>query len=128
MIENDQVERLGRARQFSGCATVSIARSRLAARVIVSENQSRASATRRIDDDFPDRHAYGVWLSIITFDMHAARGIIDVGHPQPFAGIAVAQEARRKEAASGFMSIQYRGKFSTLEPHAAILSGVRRSA
>jgi hypothetical protein len=121
VIENRNVERLGGARQSTCCAAVGIAWPGIAAGVIVGEDDACAAKSCRVDDDVLDRHTDRFRFALVTFDMKAARRVVDMSDPQSLAVSFVCTKAGRKEAAGGLVAVEKRGGFGTLEPHAQIL-------
>ena len=121
VVEYGKVKRLRRTRQLARRGTIRMAWPGNAARVIMGKDQAGASAARRVEDDLTDRYAHRFRLTIVGFDVKAAAGMVDMGHPQPLAGDFAAGETGGEKAAGGFMAVQQRGGFGTLEPHAEIL-------
>lgn len=84
MIDQGTVQRLGCRRKPAGCAAVGIAGRRIAARVVVREDNSRAAMYRRVANDLAQWETRSGTVAIMSRQMEAARLLVDVRHPDGF--------------------------------------------
>ena len=99
MIEDRAVERLGCGYQPPRRPQVAVAGPWIAARMIVREDDSRATVPRGVEDDLADWESRAGFIALVTGKMEAARVVVDVGDPQALPpGISLG-EATRKEVA-----------------------------
>lgn len=94
--------------------------------MVVRKEDSCAAQSCRIDDYVPDRQCGRFRLTLITSEMEATGGGIDMSHPQSLPRIPFLHEAGGKKAARGFLAVEDCGMFSALEPHGPNLLPVRR--
>jgi hypothetical protein len=121
MVEHRAVERFGRAREPAGRAAIGLARLRVAARMIVSKDDTGASVLGRVGDDFAEWKGGAGFVSGVARQMHAARLVVDMGDPQVLPGGIAVGEAAGKKLAGGRQAVELKREFGTLISHAASL-------
>lgn len=117
MVEDRKIECLGGAGELAGRATVGVARTSVAAGVVVGQDHPAAAKPRRVGDDIPDGHADGFGLAFIAFDMQAASCVIDMGDPELLTHIHSSIETGREEAPGRVVAIEPGRGFGTLMVH-----------
>lgn len=86
----------------------------------MGEDDAGAAEAGGIGDDLAHRQADRVMVTVVTAQMDAARGLIEVGDEQLLAAGPVI-EAGREESARGVVAGKDRGIFGTLNLHRAKL-------
>ena len=117
MIEDCALERLGRARQSPRCPAIGIARTSVAAWVIMGEHDSCAAMLRGVGDDFAQRKVGSALIARVARQMEAVGVIVDVRHPQTFPTCLPIRKASRKKLARGLQAVELQGQFGTLIAH-----------
>jgi hypothetical protein len=117
MIENPAIERFCSRREPPRRPQVRFARARVAARVVVSEQDAGASVPCRVDDDGAQREVDAADMTVVPRDVQAASFIVDMRDPQAFAAGILVDEAARKEFAHRGEAIELQREFGTLIPH-----------
>lgn len=121
MVEHRAVERFGRSREPAGRAAIGVARPRVAARMIVGEQDPGAPVLRGVGDDFAEREGGAGFVPSVARQMDASRLVVDMGHPQALPGGIAVGEAAGKKLAGGRQTVELKREFGTLIPHAASL-------
>ena len=117
MIEDPAIDGLGGGGQAPRGALVALARRRIAARMIVGEQDSRASVYRRVDDDRAERKVGAAFVSIVMGKVQAIQLGVDMRDPQPLAPRIGLRDAPRKECAGCGDAVELERKFGTLISH-----------
>lgn len=117
MVQYREIDRFGSASQFLRGQAIGLAGPGITTRVVVRKDQARTSIAGCVDDDFTHRDRNRVRLALIAFEVDAAGAIVDMGDDQSLSKASAGKETGRKETAGGFMAVQYRRGFGTLEPH-----------
>lgn len=107
MIDDRAVERFRRAGQAAGTLAVGVARSGVAARMIVGEHDSGASVEHRIGDDPADRKLGAAFVAIVPRDVKAVRVIVEVCDPQAFAAGIGIRKTSSEEGACGCEPVEF---------------------
>src|SRR4051794_37419718 len=105
MIEHGAIQRLDRTGQPSGCAAVGVARPRIAAGVVVGQNDSRAVMLGGIGDDFAQGKAGAALIAAVVRQVETSRLIVDMSHPQVLAVWVDIRETAREEFAGRCESV-----------------------
>ena len=121
MVEDRHVHRLAHEGQAPRDPFVSRARGRIAAGVIVGENDAAAAVAGGIADDLADREVGAVDLAVVAGQMDAARIIVDMRDPEMLLVRIDLRQAAGEEAAGGVETVQAQRGFGTLMEHAANL-------
>lgn len=121
MVEQAAVERLGGDREPSGSAKIRAARARIAARVVVREEDGGAPVLRRVDDDLAKWKSDPARIAQVVREVQAPRFVVEVGDPEalllrPLFGKAIGEEAARRGDAG-----ELERDFGTLMTHAGLL-------
>ena len=127
MIEDRDVQRLGRTHEFPRRLAVGVARHCIAARVIVSKHQCGTAEPGGVDNDVPDRHADRLRLPGIRFDVEAAGAAVDVRDQQPLNRVLAGKTGREKPSRR-LVTVEKCGKFGTLKPHPHHVAGAEAAA
>jgi hypothetical protein len=93
MVEDREVDCFASAGQSPHRATVGPAWPCIPARMIVRQNEPCAAQSCRIDNDVPHRQIDRLRVAIITFDVEAACGRIDMSNPQALSRVVSGVEA-----------------------------------
>ena len=97
MVKHRTIERLGRSRQPACRPQVGFARTRVAARVVVGEQNPGASVPGGIEDDVAQREIHAACIALVLRHVEAARLTIDVSDPQCFAARVLLGKAAGEE-------------------------------
>ena len=106
MVEDREIDRFSGPGQPAGCPAVGVARPRIAARMIVRNNEARAAQFRSVGDDPADRHGHGGGLTFIMFDVDASGRAVDMRHQQLLTAPILIFETGSKKAARSLMPIE----------------------
>lgn len=102
MVEHGTVERFGRNSETPGAAAVGIARTRIAAGVVVREDDAGAAMLGRVGDDGAQRKCRAGLIAQVPRQVKAARVFIDMRDPQAFPRwIRVAEASGEKLTRGG---------------------------
>ena len=102
MIEDGDVHGLADQGQPARDAHIGGAGARVAARMIVRQDQSLAAMAHDVDDNAADGQIGAVGIAVKAGEVNAERVVIDMGDPQMFlGGVASArQPAKNRRAGS----------------------------
>lgn len=117
MIEHRAIERLGGRGEAPRSSAVTVARPRIATRMIVSQDDAGAAMRGRVEDDLADRESRAALVALVAGNVETTGVVVDMGDPEVLApGISLG-EATRKEAARRRETVELQRKFGTLIPH-----------
>ena len=119
MIDDPAVQRLGSAGEAAGGATVALARPGIAARMIVSEQDSGGAVVCRVGDDRPEREVGPIFVADMIGEVKTIMRFIEVGDPQPLDIRVGLRQAAGEEFAGGGESVELEREFGTLISHGA---------
>ena len=122
MIDDCAVESLGGAGEAAGRALVAVAWSRVAARVIVGEDDPGAAMKGGVGDDRAKREVGPAFVAGMPGQVNAVGVIVEMGDPKAFAGGIRVGDAAREECAGGDQAVQLQRKFGTLVTHTHCLA------
>lgn len=108
MIDDGQVDRLGGPDQRAGCAIVRLAWSRIAAWVIVSENDTGAPKPGGVRHDRANWQDGGRIITAIAFQVNALCRFVDMGHPYPLVRTILRGKATGEETVRRIEAVQKR--------------------
>ena len=118
MVEQREVDRFSSKRQAAGQLAIRGARRRVAAGVIVGEDQARTAMRGGIIDDIAQRQAGTTDIAVMVRQMDAPRLIIDMRDPQMlFVRVGLGQ-AIGEEALGRIKASKSQRGFGTLIEHA----------
>lgn len=117
MIEDGAVERFGGGGKAAGDGLVAVARPRIAAGVVMRQDEAHAAVAHGIGDDRPQRKVRAAFVPRMVGQMDAARFGIEVRDEQMFASGRQIVEASREEGAGGGEAVELERKFGTLMKH-----------
>ena len=117
MIEHRAVERLSGGREAAGRTEIAVARSWVAARMVVGKHDRGATVRGSIEDDLADRNVGSGLVALVAGDVKAARMIVDMRNPQTFPARVSFSEAAPEEFAGGGKTVELERKFGTLVAH-----------
>ena len=108
MVEDRAVERFRGGGQPASRPAIGGARPRIAAWMVVGEDQAGAAVDRRVGDDRAQRELGAAGIALVAGEVEAARLIVDMRDPQAFAGgsASAKQPAKKPRAASSPSSIR----------------------
>lgn len=118
MVDDRAIERFGGAGEAPSGSAVTVARSGIAAGMIVREDNARGAVVRGIGDDRAEREIGAGFVAGVARQVQAARVIVEVGDPQAFAGGVRIGDAAREEGARGGKTVELQRRFGTLVSHA----------
>ncbi len=121
MIDYAAIERLGGTGEAAGCLFVALAWGDVSARVVVSEQNPRASVLCRIAYDRPKGKFGARFVAVVAREVETVQLLVEMGDPQPLARGVRFREAAGKKSASGGKSIDLQRRFGTLMLHARTL-------
>ena len=106
MVDHGKVDCFGRAGEGAGGAAVGGARGRVAAGMVVREQDSRAAEPSGIGDNFAHRQIHRALMPLgIAAKVDATRTLVDMRDPQHFARHGIGpHEAGREEASRGIVA------------------------
>ena len=120
--------RFGGERQPARRAAVGIARTRVAARMVMGEHDPGAAMLGGVGDDRPQWKIRPRIVARMARQMDAARPLVGVRDPQVLAArIAVGQAAREEGPGRG-EPVELQRRFGTLIPHGVSLASARSNA
>ena len=117
MVENRAVERVRRRRQAPGGSLVAVARPRIAARVVMGEDEPLAAVLTDVDYDVAQREVGAGLVARISSEVDAAGLTVDMRHPQGLAARVGLREAAREEGSGRGKPVEFEREFGTLIPH-----------
>lgn len=117
MIEHCAIERVRSHCEAPGSPFVAVAGSRIAAWVIVGEDETFAAVLADVDDDVAQREVRSTFLARISGKVDTAGLTVDMRHPQGFAAFIGLREAAGEEGSGRGKPIQFEREFGTLIPH-----------
>ena len=118
MVEYRAIERFGSRGEAPSRAAVAVAWARVAARMVMGEDDPGAVALGGIGDDFAEREVRAAFVAVVARHVEAPRLLIDMSDPQAFAERVAVGEATSKEVAGGGEAVKFQWKFGTLIAHA----------
>ena len=84
MVEQCEVDRLGSEGESAGEVAVVGARGRIAARVVMRQDDARAAVHRGIPDHIAEGKGGTANVAIVAGEVDAPRLVVDMGDPQMF--------------------------------------------
>ena len=117
MVDDRAVERLGGASEAAGGPAVAVAGGRIAARMIVGEDDPGAAVERGVGDDPAEREIGAALVAGMTRDVETVRGIIEMGDPQAFERRIGIGHAAGEEGSGGGEAVELQREFGTLISH-----------
>ena len=117
VIDDGAVERLRGAGQAAGGSAVAVAGGRIAAGVIVGEDDPGAAVERGVGDDPAEREIGAALVAGMARDVEAVRGIIEMGDPQAFERRIGIGHAAGEEGPGGRKAVELQREFGTLISH-----------
>ena len=117
MIDERAAERFGRRRQAARRSEVGLARARIAARMVVREENSRAAVLDRLDDDAAQRQRDAVLVALVTREMEAPRVAVEMDDQHAFMRRVQLGKAAREELARSGEPVELQREFGTLMAH-----------
>ena len=121
MVEYRAVEGFGRGCELAGDALVGLARARIAARMIMRQNDRGATVGGGVGDDFAQGEVGAGLVSRVPRQMDAAGLTVEMGDEDMFAARSGIGDAAGKEVARGLEAVEFQGKFGTLKAHSCNL-------
>ena len=106
MVQHSAIERLRRGCQPAGGPAVGVAWPRVAARVVVRQNDASAAMLGRVDDDLPKRKLDAGLVTWVTRHVQAPRLVVDVRDPQAFAARVRIGQASCEEFSCGGETVE----------------------
>ena len=106
MIDQLAVQTISRAGETTGSHAISLAWRRIAARVIVCEEQAPAARHRRVGNDRSHWKPSSAGVALMTRQSDALQSKIDMRNPQALSSWIGLVEAVREESASRLQSVQ----------------------
>ena len=123
MVQHGAVERLGSVSQATRRTEVAVARARIAARMIVREDDPRAAVRGSVDDDLPNRKFAAALVTLVRGDVEAPGLVVDMSDPQMLRTRVLFREATSEEFARSSKAVELQRKIGTLVPPDISLSG-----
>ena len=117
MVEDRAVQPLRRASQTASGQTVGTAGARIAAGVIMPEDDPRACAPRRIGDDRADGQESFRFAAFVTSEVNAVQLLVDMCDEEEFAVRIGLGEAAGEKVAGSCESAELQRPFGTLMAH-----------
>jgi len=117
MVEDGDVHRFANQRQPARDALVGGAWARVAAGMVVGQDQALAAMPRGVGDDGADRQFGAVGMAVVAAEVQAPRIVVDMGDPQMFLGRIGIGQAAREETACLLKSGKAQRGFGTLMEH-----------
>ncbi len=105
------------AGQPTSRTAVAVTRRRIAAWMIVSEHDSRASVERRIGNDRTEREVGAAFVAAMSSEVEAVRLVVEMRDPEAFAKRVRVRDAAGEEFSSSSKAVQLKRKFGTLISH-----------
>jgi hypothetical protein len=118
MVDDRAVQCLGGAGETARGALVALAWCGIAARVVVSQNDSGASVQSGVGNDRAKREVGTAFIAGVASDVDAVRKVVEMGDPQAFAGRVPVANAAGEELAGCGQAVEFECKFGTLITHA----------
>lgn len=118
MIEHRAIQCLRGIDQAPGCAAVSGARPRIAAWMIVGQDEAGTAMPCGIDDDLAQGEDSAGFVARMPAEVQAARLVVYVRDPEAFASALGIGDASRKEVTRGRQAVELEREFGTLISHA----------
>ena len=118
MVEHRTVERFSGRDETPGRPEVAFARPRIAAGMIVSKDEARASMSGGVGDDLSQREIRAVLVTLMARHMKTAGLLVDMRNPQILAGRIGIGHAPGEELAGRRKPVELQREFGTLIPHA----------
>ena len=118
VIEDGAVERVCRRGEATRDLAIGVARSGVAARMIVGEDKTRGAVPRSIDDDRPQWEPHAALITLVTAHVKTTRLVIHMSHPKALAPNIVLGETTREELPRRCEAIELQRRFGTLISHA----------
>ena len=106
VVEHGEVDRFASQCQTAGDLAIGGAGGRIAARVVVGENYTRAAVNRCVGDDLAQREVGPASIAVMPRKVDASRPIVDVGDPQMFLGWIGLGEAIGEESPGRFETVE----------------------
>ena len=106
MVEDRAIERVGRGGEAAGDLAIAVARPRVAARVVMGEDDPGAAVLSGVGDDFAEREIGAVRIAFVTSQVEAARLAVDMGNPQAFAKRIPVGQAAGEEGPRGGETVE----------------------
>jgi hypothetical protein len=121
MIEQPAVERFGRAREPPRRADVGIARTGISARVVMGEEDGRASVHRRVDDNIAKWKLDSARVAQVVGEMEAAAPGVEMCDPKTFLRGMLFFETASEEGSGGGEAVECHWDDGMLMTHPALL-------
>lgn len=118
MVEDRAVERFGRDHQAPGRAAIGVAWARIAAWMIVRQQDAGAFVKGSIAHDRAKREVGSAFIAGIACEVQALSLLVDVRDPQAFALPVALRETAGEKALGGLVTIELQREFGTLILHA----------
>ncbi len=117
MVDHRAIQRLRGGREPAGRSTVGIARSGVAARVIVGEDDPGAAMHRGIANDLLQRKRRARFVALVARYMEAARLMIDMRYPDALTTRIRIRHAAGEELPCRGKAVEPQGELGTLISH-----------
>ena len=128
MVEDRAAEGFGGAGEAAGCTLVAVARRRIAAGVIMREEDRGGRQKGCVRDDRSQREVGAGLVAAMAAEMEAARIAVEMRNPQGLGERIALSEAAGEEAPCSCEAVECQRRFGTLMKHANALSArARRS-
>lgn len=98
VVEHSKVDRFAGQREATGDLAIDRAGGRVAAWMVVGEDDAGAVVNQRVGDYLPERQTGAAIVAVMSGEVDAPRLIVDMGDPQMFAGRVGFSEAVGEEA------------------------------
>lgn len=118
MVEDRAIDCFGRGRQPARGAAIGIAWAGVATRMVVGEDDPRASELRRVGDNLGEREVGTGLRTDMAAEVQAAQLVVDMRDPKAFARRIGIGEATGKEFPRSGDAVEFKREFGTLIPHA----------
>ena len=117
VVDDGAVDRLGGGREPPGRPAVGTARPRIAARVIMGEDDAGAVMLDRVGQDFADGEVRARFLASMPGKVEATRLVVEMGDPDAFKAILGIGQAAGEEGPGGREAVEFQREFGTLVTH-----------
>lgn len=125
MVQDRAVERFGRGGQAARGAAVAFAGRRIAAWMVVCENDPGTSMKRSVGNDRPKREVGASLIAGMAGQVQAIGVIVQMRHPDALPRLVGIGEAAGEERSGGREAVQSQWEFGTLNSHGETLPDQR---